>query len=114
MKLGATIFLFTPGDFEITSDEPDYDENTDIFFREVPTGTSDTAIEAASAPQAPAQSGVAQPAAQTERGSGEGSIIERTVIGRSPASDRVVVENSSPVPRAAAERPSVPPRAWER
>lgn len=111
MKLGATIFLFTPGDFEITSDEPDYDENTDIFFREVPTGTPETALEVAA--QAPAPS-VAQPASQTEHATGEGPIIERTVIGRSSASDRVVIDNSTPAPvRPAAERPSVP-RPWER
>ena len=34
MKLGATIFLFTPGDYEITSDEADYGENRDPLFRE--------------------------------------------------------------------------------
>ena len=108
MKLGATIFLFTPGDFEITSDEPDYDENTDIFFRDVPTATAGTALEAAP-PEAAAPAAPAPPAAS------EGPIIERTVIGRSSATDRVVVENPTPAPvRATVERPAVPPRPWER
>ena len=35
MKLGETIFLFTPGDFEISSDETDYGENRDFIFKEV-------------------------------------------------------------------------------
>lgn len=35
MKLGDVIFLFTPGDFEITSDEVDYAENRDIIFKDV-------------------------------------------------------------------------------
>ncbi len=34
MKLGATIFLFTPGDYEITSDEADFGENRDPLFRD--------------------------------------------------------------------------------
>ena len=34
MKLGATIFLFTPGDYEITSDEADFGENREPLFRE--------------------------------------------------------------------------------
>ena len=32
MKLGETIFLFTPGEYEISSDEVDYGENRDHFF----------------------------------------------------------------------------------
>ncbi|MBV9867754.1 MAG: cell division protein SepF [Abitibacteriaceae bacterium] len=35
MKLGETIFLFTPQDFEISSDETDYGENPDFFFKDV-------------------------------------------------------------------------------
>ncbi len=35
MKLGDFIFLFTPGDFEITSDEVDYGENPDFIFKDV-------------------------------------------------------------------------------
>ncbi len=34
MKLGETIFLFTPGDYEITSDETDYGEKRDALFKE--------------------------------------------------------------------------------
>ena len=32
MKLGDAIFLYTPGDFEIRSDEVDYGENEELFF----------------------------------------------------------------------------------
>jgi cell division inhibitor SepF len=35
MKLGETIFLFTPGDFEISSDETDYGENPEFIFKDV-------------------------------------------------------------------------------
>ena len=35
MKLGDLIFLYTPPEFEITSDETDYGENPDFFFRDV-------------------------------------------------------------------------------
>jgi cell division inhibitor SepF len=35
MKLGDSIFLFTPGEFEISSDELDYGENREFFFKEV-------------------------------------------------------------------------------
>ena len=43
MKLGDVIFLFTPGDFEITSDEIDYAENRDIIFKDVSQKESDDA-----------------------------------------------------------------------
>jgi len=33
MKLGETIFLFTPGEYEISSDEVDYGENREHFFK---------------------------------------------------------------------------------
>ena len=35
MKLGETIFLFTPAEFEISSDETDYAENREFFFKDV-------------------------------------------------------------------------------
>jgi cell division inhibitor SepF len=35
MKLGDKIFLFTPGDFEISSDEVDYSENRDLIFKDL-------------------------------------------------------------------------------
>jgi len=35
MKLGDTIFLFTPNEFEISSDETDYGENQEFFFKDV-------------------------------------------------------------------------------
>ncbi|HVF84491.1 MAG TPA: cell division protein SepF [Abditibacteriaceae bacterium] len=38
MKLGDLIFLYTPPEFEITSDETDYGENPDFFFKDVEPG----------------------------------------------------------------------------
>jgi cell division inhibitor SepF len=39
MKLGDSIFLFTPAEFEISSDELDYGENRDFFFKDVDGST---------------------------------------------------------------------------
>ncbi len=51
MKLGDVIFLFTPGDFEITSDEVDYAENRDIIFKDVNQQERDDARAEAKAAQ---------------------------------------------------------------
>ena len=53
MKLGDVIFLFTPGDFEITSDEIDYAENREIIFKDVNQQERDDAKAAKSAEAAP-------------------------------------------------------------
>ena len=52
MKLGDVIFLFTPGDFEITSDEIDYAENRDIIFKDVSQKENDDAKTEKSAGEA--------------------------------------------------------------
>ncbi len=51
MKLGATIFLFTPGDYEITSDEADFGENREPLFREE---SHEAPSKSDSQPEAPA------------------------------------------------------------
>ena len=43
MKLGDFIFLFTPGDFEISSDEVDYGENPDFIFKDMSQKESEEA-----------------------------------------------------------------------
>jgi cell division inhibitor SepF len=55
MKLGDSIFLFTPGEFEISSDELDYGENRDFFFKQVEevVAVSHTAAPTSSAYSAP-------------------------------------------------------------
>ncbi len=62
MKLGDKIFLFTPGDFEISSDEIDYAENRDLIFKDV---TPQPALQSPAPPSAPA------PVANPERRSWE-------------------------------------------
>lgn len=62
MKLGEKIFLFTPGDFEISSDEIDYAENRDLIFKDV---ASQPALEA------PASASAPTPAPNAERRSWE-------------------------------------------
>lgn len=58
MKLGDLIFLFTPAEFEISSDELDYGENRDFFFKDV---------NGSVAPQVAAKSVVASAAGSTPR-----------------------------------------------
>jgi cell division inhibitor SepF len=50
MKLGEMIFLFTPSEFEITSDETDYAANRDHFFREISEQNAPPAAPGAPAP----------------------------------------------------------------
>ena len=52
MKLGEMIFLFTPAEFEITSDETDYAANNEHFFREM-TDAQTAPSSAAAPPSAP-------------------------------------------------------------
>lgn len=59
MKLGDTIFLFTPGDFEISSDETDYGENRDFIFRDV-SASDQAVLKAAAAAATAAPTPVAQ------------------------------------------------------
>lgn len=47
MKLGEKIFLFTPGDFEISSDEIDYAENRDLIFKDVAPKPAPAALSSA-------------------------------------------------------------------
>lgn len=59
MKLGDKIFLFTPGDFEISSDEVDYSENRDLIFKDI-TATAQPALKAAPKPAAEKSTGSAE------------------------------------------------------
>ena len=105
MKLGDTIFLFTPGDFEISSDETDYGENPEFFFKEVTaaqSGPSVTVVSTSSASVPPMSTPA--PSAPMER------VVER------PALERPVIERPS-VERPSMERPSIErptARPWER
>lgn len=45
MKLGDAIFLYTPSEFEIRSDEVDYGENQDFFFKDVPQAAPQAAMQ---------------------------------------------------------------------
>lgn len=71
MKLGETIFLFTPQDFEISSDETDYGENPDFFFKDVTPVTGGGPV----APEAPGGAGL--PPAYQSLQSGERRSWER-------------------------------------
>jgi FtsZ-interacting cell division protein YlmF len=79
MKLGDTIFLFTPGDFEISSDEPSYSENAEFFFKDVPNPKNAVAAPAPTAASPLPNPAVAPPF--------ERSLVERPTIER-PTLDR--------------------------
>lgn len=52
MKLGDRIFLFTPGDFALSSDEVDYAENRDLIFKDGLLGAPQAAPKPAPVPTA--------------------------------------------------------------
>ncbi len=62
MKLGETIFLFTPGEYEISSDEVDYGENREHFFK-----TEERASAASSASSHQPSVNTHQPAVSTHQ-----------------------------------------------
>lgn len=64
MKLGETIFLFTPGEFEINSDEVDYGENRDHFFKTENRSNVSAAVAASQVSQ-PQQTSAPSPTAGT-------------------------------------------------
>ena len=92
MKLGETIFLFTPGDFEISSDETDYGENRDFIFKDV------AATAAANA-------------------AGSGAVVAQAAVQPATGYGAPTSGYSSPTP-AYTPPPvgynSPAPRAWER
>lgn len=55
MKLGDAIFLFTPAEFEISSDELDYGENREFFFKDVDGTEMNQPASAPRMQQVPAQ-----------------------------------------------------------
>ncbi len=99
MKLGDTIFLFTPGDFEISSDESDYGENTEFFFKEM------SQIEGESTAQAPALD-----EKTPERPAPTANSTTSTSIG-APHVERITERPT--IERPSVERPTLP-RSWER
>jgi FtsZ-interacting cell division protein YlmF len=60
MKVQDTIFLFTPGDFEISSDEADYGENRGLIFKDAVHSTP-AAVPAAVASQVSSALGASRP-----------------------------------------------------
>lgn len=87
MKLGDSIFLFTPGDFEISSDETDYSENSEILFKDVPILPKGSESPSAGAPS--------------------------TTFAERPSLERPTIERPT-IERPSVERPSVERRPWER
>ena len=101
MKLGDSIFLFTPAEFEISSDELDYGENRDFFFKDVEEA----------APQ-PLQSGTkpgASPSAPAAA-QGSGSVLlppaQNTPPGNTTPSGYATADYSGPQsPSSTASNP---------
>ncbi len=104
MKLGDTIFLFTPGDFEISSDESDYGENTEFFFKDVPQIDSSGKTETPALEEKTPERTTPISHVSTSPGAISSSVgaphVERV-------SERPTIE------RPNVERPTLP-RSWER
>ena len=94
MKLGEMIFLFTPAEFEISSDETDYAANSDHFFREI-SGAQSSPSSATPQIAVPQSGQVGQGAPQS--------------AASAPASANSSFASSYNTPDYTAER-----RAWER
>jgi FtsZ-interacting cell division protein YlmF len=92
MKLGETIFLFTPGEYEISSDEVDYGENREHFFK-----AEERSSVSAATPVSPSVS-AAQPVA--------------TSSAPSPSYSRSTLPNGQVTSHMGA--PHVERRSWER
>lgn len=99
MKLGETIFLFTPGEYEISSDEVDYGENRDHFFKNEEQRPA--ANQSPSAPQ-PHYASTAHPAAAPVNPN----------LAPSPSYSRITVPNGQVTSHTGA--PHVERRSWER
>lgn len=63
MKLGETIFLYTPPEFDISSDETNYGANPDFFFRDITPRPVTPGVPTPSAPGAPPMNASAMSAA---------------------------------------------------
>lgn len=116
MKLGDAIFLYTPGDFEIRSDEVDYGENEELFFvDENPLSPQMQAAQAAQAFQnQPVVRAQVIPANQIPQHMAQGAAQSHSA----PTSSGYI--NPATVPAAAPRAPlpgamPIPDRrAWER
>lgn len=110
MKLGDSIFMFTPAEFEISSDELDYGENRDFFFKEVdgsvtPQAKKQAAASApASAPVNSAPVAAASPANAPQAGGNVTSSGYATADYTPPHTAQM----NTPAPGAVASTPVSP------
>jgi len=79
MKLGDSIFLFTPAEFEISSDELDYGENRDFFFKDIDKKAGEKSIAPQTQHQPLQQQATRAPQPSTppaaQSGQGVGSVL---------------------------------------
>ncbi len=125
MKLGELIFLYTPPEFEITSDETDYGENPDFFFRDVEhaqktssSSSSTVTVQSVGAPVVTSAPLNAQISAQRDAlraaQSAQGQTLPPSSTGLAPqsspsAGQPIPQQSFSPQAYNSAER-----RPWER
>jgi cell division inhibitor SepF len=121
MKLGDSIFLFTPAEFEISSDELDYGENRDFFFKDVDGSLKPQAAVKSAAPagigSTPGVSSAAQsaalPSAQQHSAPPQPSSVQAggnvTPSGYATAdyAAPVSAKMSAPAPEAIASTPDL-------
>ena len=100
MKLGDAIFLYTPGDFEIRSDEVDYGENEELFFGD----------ESPLSPQAQAAQLMQQQATQQamQQQAMQQPVVRAQVIPASQIPQSVQPSHSAPTPSGYINPATVP------
>lgn len=114
MKLGDAIFLYTPGDFEIRSDEVDYGENEELFFLDenpIPSSAQiaqGTVVRAQVIPASQVPQMVPQQTVQQS--------VQPAPVHSAPTSAGYINPASAPAPRAPlpGAMPIPDRRAWER
>jgi len=103
MKLRDTIFLYTPPDFDISSDEVDYGENPDFFFKDVePVAAQNGATPHGASP-------AAQVATSTHAPTSAGSPIPSSSVPLGGYTNPAVTPNTPTTSYQTNER-----RSWER
>ncbi|HEX8551246.1 MAG TPA: cell division protein SepF [Abditibacteriaceae bacterium] len=108
MKLGDAIFLYTPGDFEIRSDEVDYGENEEYFFKdEDPIPQPVVRAQVMSASQVPHMQAQVQAAQAQQAHAAQQAAVSGYI---NPATN----PNPAPRPPLPGAMPIPDRRAWER
>ena len=124
MKLGDSIFLYTPGDFEIRSDEVDYGENEDLFFIDENPVTSGShsinqpVMRAQTIPASQIPQHLQQQQLQQQAQQAAAAMTAQTAVHSPPTPSGYINPATVPMPAPKPPLPGAMPipdrRTWER